>query len=290
MTARDSYRSPVSTYEAIQELRRVSGKQLDARFVEIFVELLEGKTSPSSTGRRPTSRRGSWRWRRGSRRPRAPATATAVSRSPASPSAKTLRYGSARARRHFPGSRRGPDRGEGRSRGRRRRRGGHPGRGDRDLWLDRHPTVEDVQVRAADPARLDSDERLVGGGDLGIGLLLDSDLTGSLESDGAHAPNRIGRLLADGDAGDLESAVAVARARGLLDPRLERELLLEVGLLAVAEGEVLALEQLDEDLDEAGVELRAGDAAQLLRSPRRWRPASGRSRAPSSRRRCRRPR
>jgi putative nucleotidyltransferase with HDIG domain len=43
MTARDSYRSPVSTYEAIQELRRVAGKQLDSRFVEIFVELLEGK-------------------------------------------------------------------------------------------------------------------------------------------------------------------------------------------------------------------------------------------------------
>ena len=43
MTARDSYRSPVSTYEAMQELRRVSGKQLDARFVEIFIELLEGK-------------------------------------------------------------------------------------------------------------------------------------------------------------------------------------------------------------------------------------------------------
>lgn len=43
MTARDSYRSPVSSYEAIQELRRVAGKQLDARFVEVFVELLEGK-------------------------------------------------------------------------------------------------------------------------------------------------------------------------------------------------------------------------------------------------------
>jgi putative nucleotidyltransferase with HDIG domain len=43
MTARDSYRSPVSTYEAIQELQRVAGKQLDARFVEVFVELLEGK-------------------------------------------------------------------------------------------------------------------------------------------------------------------------------------------------------------------------------------------------------
>jgi putative nucleotidyltransferase with HDIG domain len=43
MTARDSYRSPVSTYEAMQELRRVAGAQLDARFVEIFIELLEGK-------------------------------------------------------------------------------------------------------------------------------------------------------------------------------------------------------------------------------------------------------
>jgi len=43
MTARDSYRSPVSSYDAIQELRRVAGKQLDPRFVEIFIELLEGK-------------------------------------------------------------------------------------------------------------------------------------------------------------------------------------------------------------------------------------------------------
>ncbi|HEY5815554.1 MAG TPA: HD-GYP domain-containing protein [Solirubrobacterales bacterium] len=43
MTARDSYRTPTSSYEAIQELRRVSGKQLDARFVEVFIELLEDK-------------------------------------------------------------------------------------------------------------------------------------------------------------------------------------------------------------------------------------------------------
>jgi HD-GYP domain-containing protein (c-di-GMP phosphodiesterase class II) len=43
MTARDSYRTPTSSYEAIQELRRVAGKQLDARFVEVFVELLEGE-------------------------------------------------------------------------------------------------------------------------------------------------------------------------------------------------------------------------------------------------------
>ena len=43
MTARDSYRTPMSSYDAIAELRRVAGKQLDARFVEIFIELLEGK-------------------------------------------------------------------------------------------------------------------------------------------------------------------------------------------------------------------------------------------------------
>lgn len=43
MTSRDSYRVPVSPYEAIQELRRVAGTQLDPRFVEIFAELLQGK-------------------------------------------------------------------------------------------------------------------------------------------------------------------------------------------------------------------------------------------------------
>ncbi|MGB7587108.1 MAG: HD-GYP domain-containing protein [Solirubrobacterales bacterium] len=43
MTARDSYRSPVSTYEAMEELRRVAGTQLDAQFVEFFIELLEGR-------------------------------------------------------------------------------------------------------------------------------------------------------------------------------------------------------------------------------------------------------
>lgn len=43
MTSRDSYRVPVSPHEAIQELRRVAGTQLDPRFVEIFAELLQGK-------------------------------------------------------------------------------------------------------------------------------------------------------------------------------------------------------------------------------------------------------
>lgn len=43
MTARDSYRDPISSFEAIRELRRVSGTQLDAGFVEIFVQVLAGK-------------------------------------------------------------------------------------------------------------------------------------------------------------------------------------------------------------------------------------------------------
>jgi putative nucleotidyltransferase with HDIG domain len=43
LTARDSYREPVSSYEAIAELRRVSGSQLEARLVEILTEVLAGK-------------------------------------------------------------------------------------------------------------------------------------------------------------------------------------------------------------------------------------------------------
>jgi putative nucleotidyltransferase with HDIG domain len=40
MTARDSYRSPVSQAEAVAELRRVSGAQLDGELVEAFVRIL----------------------------------------------------------------------------------------------------------------------------------------------------------------------------------------------------------------------------------------------------------
>jgi HD-GYP domain-containing protein (c-di-GMP phosphodiesterase class II) len=43
MTARDSYRAPVTSLEAIEELRRVAGTQLDARIVEAFVTLLEAR-------------------------------------------------------------------------------------------------------------------------------------------------------------------------------------------------------------------------------------------------------
>jgi putative nucleotidyltransferase with HDIG domain len=43
MTARDSYRAPVSPAEAVAELRRVSGAQLDGDLVEMFVKVLERK-------------------------------------------------------------------------------------------------------------------------------------------------------------------------------------------------------------------------------------------------------
>ena len=46
MTARDSYRSPVSQAEAIAELRRVSGAQLDGELVEAFIRVL-GRTDLS---------------------------------------------------------------------------------------------------------------------------------------------------------------------------------------------------------------------------------------------------
>jgi putative nucleotidyltransferase with HDIG domain len=44
MTSRDSYRQPVSSREAIEELRRVSDKQLDANVVDTFVGLLEKRS------------------------------------------------------------------------------------------------------------------------------------------------------------------------------------------------------------------------------------------------------
>jgi putative nucleotidyltransferase with HDIG domain len=42
MTARDSYRAPMPIADALAELRRVAGTQLDPRFVEIFVGVVEG--------------------------------------------------------------------------------------------------------------------------------------------------------------------------------------------------------------------------------------------------------
>jgi putative nucleotidyltransferase with HDIG domain len=43
MTARDSYGTPKSSFEAVAELRRVSGTQLDAELVELFIDMLSDK-------------------------------------------------------------------------------------------------------------------------------------------------------------------------------------------------------------------------------------------------------
>jgi len=40
ITARDSYRKPISTTDAVAEPRRVAGHQRDPRVVEIFISLL----------------------------------------------------------------------------------------------------------------------------------------------------------------------------------------------------------------------------------------------------------
>jgi putative nucleotidyltransferase with HDIG domain len=50
LTARDSYRRPVSTFEAIAELRRSAGTQLDPSYVEILAELLVDKDLPYRHG------------------------------------------------------------------------------------------------------------------------------------------------------------------------------------------------------------------------------------------------
>jgi len=42
LTARDTYRTPMSPQDAIAELRRVAGRQLDAELVDCFVELIDG--------------------------------------------------------------------------------------------------------------------------------------------------------------------------------------------------------------------------------------------------------
>jgi putative nucleotidyltransferase with HDIG domain len=42
LTAHDTYRTPVSSFEALTELRRVSGSQLDGRYVEALASVLAG--------------------------------------------------------------------------------------------------------------------------------------------------------------------------------------------------------------------------------------------------------
>ena len=41
MTGRDTYREPISHREAVAELRRVAGTQLDPRYVELFIDTIE---------------------------------------------------------------------------------------------------------------------------------------------------------------------------------------------------------------------------------------------------------
>jgi putative nucleotidyltransferase with HDIG domain len=43
MTARDTYRDPVDSFEAITELRANAGTQFDPAFVEVFIRVLDGK-------------------------------------------------------------------------------------------------------------------------------------------------------------------------------------------------------------------------------------------------------
>jgi putative nucleotidyltransferase with HDIG domain len=44
LTADDTYRTPVSSFEALTELRRVAGSQLEVRYVEALAELLAGRS------------------------------------------------------------------------------------------------------------------------------------------------------------------------------------------------------------------------------------------------------
>jgi putative nucleotidyltransferase with HDIG domain len=50
LTARDSYRSPMTPQDAMSELRRVAGRQLDGELVEQFVAMLE-REGPAAFGR-----------------------------------------------------------------------------------------------------------------------------------------------------------------------------------------------------------------------------------------------
>jgi putative nucleotidyltransferase with HDIG domain len=43
LTASDTYRTRMSSFEALRELRRVSGSQLDGRYVEVLAALLTGE-------------------------------------------------------------------------------------------------------------------------------------------------------------------------------------------------------------------------------------------------------
>ena len=65
MTARDSYREPVSSYEAIVELRRVAGTQLDLASSRPSSRSSPTRTCGTATAKTPTSTP-SWPWTAGS--------------------------------------------------------------------------------------------------------------------------------------------------------------------------------------------------------------------------------
>ena len=138
MTARDSYRTPMSSQDAIAELRRVAGAQLDARFVETFIELLEGKDVSFQHGEAADFEKELALESRIAETA-SPTAARAASRSPAcSPSSASPRrasVGCPDASCDLPGTGRGADRGATRAGARASRRGDHPDRGERRLRL-----------------------------------------------------------------------------------------------------------------------------------------------------------
>ena len=117
MTARDSYRTPMSSSRrdrrSCAALPASSSTPASSRSSS---SCSRARTSPSSTARLPTSRR-SWRWKRGSQRP--PARVGEQRPLPGRGGVqRSVALGSVArdARRHLPGPRRGPGRGEARPR------------------------------------------------------------------------------------------------------------------------------------------------------------------------------
>ncbi len=93
---------------------------------------------------------------------------------------------------------------------------------DREAGLDRDAAVVDVKIRAADAARLDPDDRVLGMLQLGLGDLLHEHLARSLEGDGAHRAPTIderGACGAPADRSGSAGAPASLMLRGCPSPR-----------------------------------------------------------------------
>ena len=61
LTAPDTYRTPMNSFEALRELRRVAGEQLDSKYVEALASCSPAAASSTATPTRRTST-SSWRW------------------------------------------------------------------------------------------------------------------------------------------------------------------------------------------------------------------------------------